>query len=91
MFDREKFDYWKDKIESFYLGYDVDIWDIGTNGYAPPVSDFGIVIARSKMSDDQKRDFKNHHKARTILLNEILYNEYEKITNRETTKEYLIP
>ena len=41
------------------------------------------------MTDDQKREFKNHHKVRTILHNAISYNEYEKITNRETTKEIL--
>ena len=36
-----------------------------------------------------QREFKNHHKARMILLNAISYNEYEKITNRGTTKEIL--
>ena len=86
VFDGEKFDYWKDKIESFFLGYDADLWDIVTNGYKPSVSDAAIVI---KMTDDQKHDFKNHHKAKTILLNAISYNEYGKITNRETTKEIL--
>ncbi|XP_050889496.1 uncharacterized protein LOC127094749 [Lathyrus oleraceus] len=41
------------------------------------------------MTDDQKRDCKNHHKARTILLNVISYNEHEKVTNKETAKEIL--
>lgn len=36
------------------------------------------------MTDSQKKDFQNHHTARTIMLNAISYNEYEKITNRET-------
>ncbi|XP_050889632.1 uncharacterized protein LOC127094916 [Lathyrus oleraceus] len=87
VFDGEKFDYWKDKIESFFLGYYADLWDIVTNGYEPPISVVGIAIPRSIMSDDQKHDIKNHHKARTIMLNTISYNEYEKITNSETTKE----
>src|ERR1044072_2320621 len=38
------------------------------------------------MSEDQKKLFKDHHKARTILLNALSYNEYEKITNKETAK-----
>lgn len=38
------------------------------------------------MIDQQKKDYKNHHKARTILLNVISYSEYENITNRETFK-----
>ena len=38
------------------------------------------------MTDQQKKDFKNHHKARMILLNVISYTEYEKITNRDSAK-----
>ena len=38
------------------------------------------------MSGQQKREFKNHHKARTILLSAISYSEYEKISNRDTAK-----
>lgn len=33
-----------------------------------------------------KKDYKNYHKAWTILLNAILYIEYEIITNKVTTK-----
>ena len=38
------------------------------------------------MTDQQKKDFKNHHKARTILLNVISYTEYENITNKYYAK-----
>src|ERR1044072_4262083 len=38
------------------------------------------------MTDDQKKTFKDHHKARTILLNAISYAEYKKITDKETAK-----
>src|ERR1044072_6188446 len=38
------------------------------------------------MTESQKKAFKDHHKARTILLNAITYAEYEKITNKETAK-----
>src|SRR3954471_17762492 len=41
-------------------------------------------MSRQEMSDDQKKQFKNHHKSRTILLNAISHAEYEKITNIET-------
>ena len=58
VFDGEKFDYWKDRIESFFLGYDADLWDIVTDGYKPPVTNAGVEVPRSKMSDDQKREFK---------------------------------
>ena len=39
-----------------------------------------------KMSDQQKKELKNHHKARTILLSAISYTKYEKITNRDSAK-----
>lgn len=38
------------------------------------------------MIEQQKKDYKNHHKSRTILLNLISYTEYEKIKNRDSTK-----
>src|ERR1044072_2032096 len=86
IFDGEKFDYWKDRIESFFLGFDVDLWDIVIEGYEHPKDAEGKAISRSKMTDDQKKTFKDHHKARAILLNAISYVEYEKITNKETAK-----
>ena len=60
-----------------------------TNVYEESVSVIGIYIPMNKMNEDQKHKFNNHHKARTILLSIISYNEYEKITNRETTKDIL--
>src|ERR1044072_1009833 len=70
----------------FFLGFDVDLWDIVIEGYEHPKDAEGKAISRSKMTDDQKKTFKDHHKARTILLNAISYAEYEKITDKETAK-----
>src|ERR1044072_1737511 len=86
IFDGEKFDYWKDRIERFFLGYDVDLWDIVVEGYEHPTDAEGKTISRSQMTDAQKKTFKDHHKARTILLNAISYAEYEKIADKETAK-----
>lgn len=71
MFDGENFDYWKDMIESFFLGYDADLWDLVVDGYSYPVDRTGKKIERKAITDSQKKEFKNHHKARTILLNAI--------------------
>ena len=86
VFDGENFDYWKDIIESFFLAHDADLWDMVTDGYMHPVDGRGQKIDRKMMSDQQKCEFRNHHKARTILLSAISYSEYEKISNRETAK-----
>src|ERR1044072_8762444 len=86
IFYGEKFEYWKDRIESFFLGFDVDLWDIVIEGYEHPKDDEGKAISRSQMTKAQKKTFKDHHKARTILLNAISYAEYEKITDKETAK-----
>ena len=64
----------------------MDLWDLVFDGYTHPIDDKGQKIARSAMTDAQKKVYKNHGKARTIILSDISYNEYEKITNRETTK-----
>src|ERR1044072_1292173 len=86
IFDGEKFDYWKDRIESFFVGFDVDLCDLVIEGYEQPKDAEGKIIPRSQKTDAQKKTFKDHHKAITTLLNAISYAEYEKITNKETAK-----
>src|ERR1044072_1763886 len=86
IFDGERFDYWKDRIESFFLGFDVDLCDLVIEGYEHPKDAEGKIVSRSQMTEAQKKKFLNHHKAITILLNTISYAEYEKITNKETAK-----
>ena len=41
VFDGENFDYWKDRIESFFLAHDVDLWDMVIDGYIHPVDESG--------------------------------------------------
>ena len=51
IFDGAKFDYWEVRLESFFLGHDVDIWDLVVDGYVHPVNAEGNNIARSDMTD----------------------------------------
>src|SRR4051812_100946 len=81
VFDGENFEYWKDRLESYFLGLDGDLLDLLVDGYKHPVKASGVKVTRQEMSDDQKKQFKNHHKSRTILLNAISHSEYEKISN----------
>src|SRR3954464_3291530 len=82
--DGENFEYWKDKLESYFLGLDGDLWDLLVDGYKHPVKANGVKLPRQEMSDEQKKQIKNHHKCRTVLLNAISHAEYERISNRET-------
>src|SRR3954470_14063489 len=87
VFDGENFEYWKDKLESYFLGLYGDLWDILVDGYKHPVKASGVKLTRQEMSDDQKKQFKNHHKSRTVLLNAISHAEYKKISNRDTAHD----
>src|SRR4051812_24752697 len=87
VFDGENFEYWKDRLESYFLGLDGDLWDLLVDGYKHPVKASGEKLTRQEMNDDQKKQFKNHHKSRTVLLNAISHSEYEKISNRETAHD----
>src|SRR4051812_38815585 len=78
VFDGENFEYWKDKLESYFLGLDADLCDLLMDGYKHPVNAIGVKLTRQEMDDDQKKLFK------TVLLNAISHAEYEKISNRET-------
>ncbi|XP_058732645.1 uncharacterized protein LOC131604203 [Vicia villosa] len=86
MFDGENFDYWKDKIETYFMAFDFDLWDLVADGYNCPVDSNGVKIIRSAMTDYQKKAYKNHFKAMSILLSPLSYDLYEKITNKETAK-----
>src|ERR1044072_6019253 len=89
IFDGERFDYWKDRIKSFFLGYDVELWDLVIEGYEQPKDTEGKIISRSEMTEAQKKKFKNHHQARTILLNAISYVEYQKSPTRKLPSQSL--
>ena len=56
------------------------------DGYPHPTDVNGTKIERSKVNEHQKKDHKNHHRSRTILMNVISYLEYEKIINRDSAK-----
>lgn len=64
----------------------MDLWDMVVYGHIHPVDGSGNKLERRLMTDQQKKYYKNHHKAITILLNVISYYEYEKITNRDPYK-----
>ena len=63
----------------------MELWEYVTDGYVAPVEN-EVAIPLSRMNEDQKKQFRNHHKAKTILLTFISYSEYEKITDKETAK-----
>lgn len=73
IYDGEKFDNWKDRIESFFIGFDVDLWDMVIYGYTHIINENGTKPERSKMNELQKKDHKNHHRSKTILLDAISY------------------
>ena len=64
VFDGEDFEQWKDRLESFFLGHDVDLRDMVLDGYTHPEDKDGNKIDRKNMDKQQKLDFKNHHRAR---------------------------
>lgn len=43
------------------------------DGYTHPIDANGTNLERRKMNEKQKKDYKNHHRSRTILLNVISY------------------
>lgn len=56
------------------------------DGYTYSLDTNDTKLEKSKMNDQQKKDNKNHHRSRTILLNAISFTKYEKIINRDSVK-----
>ena len=61
IFDGENFDYWKDKIESFFLAHDTDLWDMVTDGYTHPVDESSHKIDRKRIGYKGKRSKQEKH------------------------------
>ncbi|XP_058741260.1 uncharacterized protein LOC131613625 [Vicia villosa] len=66
------------------MAFDSDLWDLLADGYSYQVDANGVKIARRAMTDDQKKAYKNHYKAESILLSAISLIDHEKITDKET-------
>lgn len=56
------------------------------DGYTHHIDEDGTKLEISKMDKQQKKDHKNHHRSKTILLNVISYSDFENITNRHSAK-----
>ena len=80
----ENFYSWKDKLESYFLGFNEDLLEMILNGYTHPTNEVGSKIGRKDMNELQLKDFQNHHKARTILLDAIPYDVYEKLAKKDS-------
>lgn len=51
VFGGEKFDYQKGRIKSFFLGHDVDLWDMVVDGYTHPIDNSGNKLERRVTTD----------------------------------------
>lgn len=67
-FDKDKFEYWKVRIESFILGQDVDLWDMVSNGYTHPLDDICVWLEISHMNEQQRKNHKNHHESEVVYF-----------------------
>ena len=85
----DNFYFWRDKLESYFLSFDEDIWEVMLNGYTHPTNEEGSKIARKDMNKLQLKDFQNHHKARTILLDAIPYDVYEKLAKKDSAYDLI--
>ena len=54
MFDGEKFDYWKGRIEIYFLAYDLDLWHLVVDDYTHSIDEKGHKIARSEMTSTKE-------------------------------------
>lgn len=48
LFYGERFEYWKDKLKSFYISLDPEFWDIVEDDYEAPKDVIGVKISRKK-------------------------------------------
>ena len=81
LFSGENFDYWKDKIKTFFESNQFELWDMVEEGYTQPTT------PKNQWTDPQKKSYQTHQKARHYLICALSREEYEKCGRCETAKE----
>src|SRR4030067_697766 len=84
--EAEKFPWWKSKLYSHIIGIDDELWDIIEDGIDIEVDDEGKFADRKKLTDEQKKVYKKHHRVRGIMCDAIPHEEFMKISNKSTAK-----
>src|SRR4030067_3186383 len=84
--EAEKFPWWKSKLYSHIIGIDDELLDIIEDGIDIEVDDEGKCADRKKLTDEQKKVYKKHHKVRGIMCDAIPHEEFMKISNKSSAK-----
>src|SRR4030067_2512625 len=82
--EAEKFSWWKSKLYSHIIGIDDELWDIIEDGIEIEVDDEGKCADRKKLTDEQKKIYKKHHRVRGIMCDVIPLEEFVKICSKST-------
>ena len=84
--EAEKFPWWKSKLYSHIIGIDDELWDIIEDGIEIEVDDEGKCADRKRLTDEQKKIYKKHHRVRGIMCDAIPHEEFMKISNKSSAK-----
>src|SRR4030065_1028137 len=84
--EAEKFPWWKRKLYSHIIGIDDELWDIIEDGIDIEVDDEGKCVDRKRLTDEQKKVYKKHHRVRGIMCDAIPHEEFMKISKKSTAK-----
>lgn len=86
MFYGEIFEYWNDRLISFYISDDPKLWDTVEDSYDTPKDVTGVEIFRKYFKAEQNKQYNMHYKTITFMINSITFIEFDKCNNKETTK-----
>ncbi|RDX64834.1 hypothetical protein CR513_56560, partial [Mucuna pruriens] len=87
MFKGQNYDYWKQRMMTFFDSCHIDMWDIVENDNYIPTNKEGAEIPRSLWNKEQKTRYLLNSKARNFLMCTLTESEYEKVHNCKSSKE----
>ena len=87
LFNGNEYDYWKQRMITFFDAQNIDLWDVVETGYTAPVNDAGQPVPRAQWTADQRTRFQLNSKARHYLMCAITKSEYDKVHSCTTAKE----
>ncbi|MCI18953.1 aspartyl-tRNA synthetase, partial [Trifolium medium] len=84
--ESSQFYLWKDEEKNHFLRTNEVLWDIVQNGVNLAINSEGMVEDRKSLTETQKQDYKNHHKAKYMMMQTISQAEFNKLSETSTTK-----
>ncbi|XP_020229882.1 uncharacterized protein LOC109811039 [Cajanus cajan] len=87
LFKGTNYNYWKQRMITFFDACHIDMWDFVEHGNYIPLDDAGRELPKAHWNEEQKHRFILNSKAQNALICALIEEEYTKVHNFKSAKQ----